>query len=1232
MQTTCPRDRLSGLGAPPPREYREYRGLHAGEHILVCGCGSSLSRIVAPERLVTIGVNDVGRLFDPDYLVVLNPPSQFSRDRFQYIARSRAHAIFSQLDLGIDHPNLVRLKLGRKGGTDLSDPNLLPYTRNSPYPAICLAVHMGAHRVGVMGVDFTDNHFFAKTGPHSLANECAQIDREYQQLYASCLRHGVEVFNLSEESRLTAFPKMSQQEFMRSALRPSAVQNRSVFFVNYNFLSCGHVFSDGLANAADEIGLSHDSATWDDPQLPQKVSSFDPDLLFVVHGRKFSGRWRNEFSGRRSALWLLDEPYEVDDTCRFSSRFNAVFVNDPGTLSRHSGSHYLPVCYDPVTCTYVAGEKRQHAVGFIGGHNPQREEALARLAHKDMLTYVVGGPWQNPAVNDRCLSGNIPAGQTAQLYRSTRIVINLFRTRHHFNRAGIPAFSLNPRVYEGVGCGALVISEYRSELDTICPEMPTFRTLDEMEEQVDRYLHDEGLFAQTRKACIRRLATQTYSRRLSKVLSLALGDAEARMEQSTIPATARLTENHGESHSVIAGVSHAAEEQLCATQEATIRLDLPYELATEWEAFPDFVALSEGGCITLNRPLDPGPGGEQGLVGKVSYGNVLMEFEVYLHESTIFVAKLHQVEARNQLSNSYHMMCHGTHAYMARHNHVFCTFRLPVGRWVPISFSYCDGTIVVRRHGAEVGRVSDGDLRDGYSFLGVRNGTALLRNVRMQKAGSATTPRSDSEYEVLVGGSKQGTPTVSIITTVYDRLECLENCIRSVQALNFHDFEHIVVADCPPGNVIERMKNIVADYNRDYGKLTLLNLNKRKNDWGMSPAAVGLARACGRYVCFLSDDNGYTPNHFDKLLAALDENPGLGFAYSSCLYAGRSILNAAIPRYGNIDLGQPLIRREMFNKYFGGTIEFHEIAWDWRMVERLLRSGVRWRHISDATFIFRLAMYPELLPRGLGRSAISYCIACYRPAYVRRLIDDLIRKTSVQYEILLWLNVSDPEFEEFIASRTAAGVSIRVIGSSPENIGMAAYPHLFAASRSQMVVQIDDDVVCISPRIAETAREILDRFPQIGMLTADVWQDEYTSGARPPLKDYRIYDREFGLYDGPIDGWFAVYRKTSLDVCKQIQPSRYFYLGCAIKSRLATLGQVGLLCRRMRVFHVTDPPYVAHFGMLEAEVAKYRAIGRQDQAGAYLRANDRLPPREELSSRVQQIFESLAHVPQSTDA
>jgi hypothetical protein len=172
----------------PLRSLASFRGLHAGESIVVCGCGASFAELTPPIGAITIGVNDVGRHLDPDYLVVVNPRNQFAGDRFRYVESSRARYLFTQLDLQVAHPAVIKFRLGRHGGTDFSDPNVLHFTQNSPYVALCLAVHMGAKRIGLIGVDFTDHHFFAHTGVHPLARQLATIDQQYARLAEALAR------------------------------------------------------------------------------------------------------------------------------------------------------------------------------------------------------------------------------------------------------------------------------------------------------------------------------------------------------------------------------------------------------------------------------------------------------------------------------------------------------------------------------------------------------------------------------------------------------------------------------------------------------------------------------------------------------------------------------------------------------------------------------------------------------------------------------------------------------------------------------------------------------------------------------------------------------------------------------------------------------------------------------------------------------------------------------------
>lgn len=507
-----------------------FQDRHSTSAIVICGCGESLNLLQHPERFVTIGVNDVGRCFQPNYLVVVNPRNQFKADRFKHVAGSKAEYVFTQMrDLGISHPRVVQFRLGKYGGTDFSDPNVLHYTRNSPYVALCLAVHMGARRIGLIGVDFTDDHFFAKTGRHPLARQLEQIDREYTDLARACHARGIEIVNLSPTSRLTAFPRMDVDEFAPAArARPimAPVVAGKCFVVNYRFLSCGDVFADGLRHAAAQLGCAIEEAFWDDPQLPDKVRRFQPDVLFVIHGRRFIQRWRDRFRDFNTAVWLVDEPYEVDDTSRWSRHFKTVFVNDPATVERHRNAHYLPVCFDPRVHRHEDGIRR-YGVGFVGGFNAARERHLLALAEAKALDYVVGGPWRAPALQGLCIASNVSSECAAELYRETRIVVNVFRETHHYNRNGIPATSMNPRIYEALACGAAVVTEPRPEISEVFPGLPVFRTPEELVAVTANLLNNDRRRDEVVSVARAQLEGHSYAARLRRVFELALtGKAE----------------------------------------------------------------------------------------------------------------------------------------------------------------------------------------------------------------------------------------------------------------------------------------------------------------------------------------------------------------------------------------------------------------------------------------------------------------------------------------------------------------------------------------------------------------------------------------------------------------------------------------------------------------------------------------------------------------------------------
>lgn len=230
---------------------------------------------------------------------------------------------------------------------------------------------------------------------------------------------------------------------------------------------------------------------------------------------------------------------------------------------------------------------------------------------------------------------------------------------------------------------------------------------------------------------------------------------------------------------------------------------------------------------------------------------------------------------------------------------------------------------------------------------------------------------------------------------------------------------------------------------------------------------------------------------------------------------------------------------------------------------------------------------------------ISYCICVYRPRLFYILLDDLMRKTTVPYEILVWLNTRAPELEGYLDRMAYRGVPVKIIGTSPENVGMSGYKMLFHNAKYDLITQVHDDVVCVSRKIAEIAAAIFNSHENVKQLVADVVQDAFTTGGRPGDAAYTPFDLDSGLYSGPIDGWFSIYHRSILGLLLEAPYQPYFYLGSYVQMQLRARAQEGLLCRKMKVFHIAGPAYARLFETVESEVRKYTQLGDKSRAELY---------------------------------
>jgi len=207
---------MSGLVT---KKLEDFINIHEGEKIIVCGTGMSLKEFVPnSSEFITIGVNDIGRLFHPTYLLITDHPNRFHGKRKEVVVNRKAKFMFTPIKLWrLKTPSKkVMFDLGVRGIKNLHKDNLLDHFFCSPYPATILAHKMGAKHIGLIGVDFTPGHVYApKDGAHMLMRlgKLNKINDAFSTLSNVLKEKGTALYNLSKNSKLTKIPKITLDEF-----------------------------------------------------------------------------------------------------------------------------------------------------------------------------------------------------------------------------------------------------------------------------------------------------------------------------------------------------------------------------------------------------------------------------------------------------------------------------------------------------------------------------------------------------------------------------------------------------------------------------------------------------------------------------------------------------------------------------------------------------------------------------------------------------------------------------------------------------------------------------------------------------------------------------------------------------------------------------------------------------------------------------------------------------------
>lgn len=261
-------------------------------------------------------------------------------------------------------------------------------------------------------------------------------------------------------------------------------------------------------------------------------------------------------------------------------------------------------------------------------------------------------------------------------------------------------------------------------------------------------------------------------------------------------------------------------------------------------------------------------------------------------------------------------------------------------------------------------------LRRGLMDLVTRT-RGLERRVEEMLAGPA--PREG--VEVTRMGPKLELPRVSVLLTVFNHADLAVEAVRSVATNECRDLELIAVDDASSDGSADAVRAALAEAPWLSAKLVRRNVNS-----GLPASSRNLAfeHASGELLFILDADNLVLPRGIPKLVAALDADPELAFAYGIIEKfdpSGAVGIESWLEwdperlRFGNYVDAMALIRRSAFEAV-GGYSEQRALAgWeDYALWIAMAEAGLGGVRVPDFVGRYRVSQYSMLSITGIDHS------------------------------------------------------------------------------------------------------------------------------------------------------------------------------------------------------------------------------------------------------------------------
>ena len=110
-------------------------------------------------------------------------------------------------------------------------------------------------------------------------------------------------------------------------------------------------------------------------------------------------------------------------------------------------------------------------------------------------------------------------------------------------------------------------------------------------------------------------------------------------------------------------------------------------------------------------------------------------------------------------------------------------------------------------------------------------------------------------------------PKISVIIPMYNAEKFIRQCLISVLASKFADYEVLVVDDCSTDNSVAEVEKLAPHFG---GRLKIFHTEKNSGGAGI-PRNVGIKNSAGKYVMFIDNDDALLPTALDDFFTAAEE-------------------------------------------------------------------------------------------------------------------------------------------------------------------------------------------------------------------------------------------------------------------------------------------------------------------------------------------------------------------------